>query len=916
MTRLMFRWTLVLTLTCLFGGFAAAAPALAGTTYYIDHAAGDDANEGTAADAAFRHAPGDPQAGDRAADVRLAPGDRVLFKGGVVYRGSLRVRDSGTADAPIILDGNTDGSFGDGPAILDGGELVTGWEPCPSAEACGGNPNYERIYRARVPARDGLNAQSLALVQGERLLFVAQYPNPDEPFYDGHSGNYLDARGAHSRTQLTDERLAELGRDHLVGAWAYLRTTSNFVDFQPITDYDEETQTITYERTNRDTTGRWSIANALHELVLDGPGQYVFDPEPVDGEHWVYVWPYDDADPNDAGIPYNVRHTAIDFGRDDVAHVSVQGFVIRHYGRGINGRGTTGITIRDNELTRIRTRGSSQAIHFVNVRDHVVADNYIHHNQRTNAIQQRIGQRVVNAGNRIEMVARSPIRFYDIQHGQLIDNTIINCRGVHANALTLYLGCEDILVARNVVHRSNIAMTIGDGRRIYVINNILTSAGNAVGIWPHSYNENIYFLNNHITPFIFVNHREATGFVFKNNILGRIDGYPLDDTHTLSHNLYLEPKAGLAEGEFIVEDVDRVVRDAAAEDFRPVPAGPTIDMGTDVSDYYRRDLFPDFDFDVDLAGNRRVHGQGIDIGPYERPYEEGELDDRPAIATGADAEPPAPIDAYSRVPGGEAIILRGIEFSDEGGGSVRQIEPENLATYDHVRGWNDEGHWLAYRVEVPEAGDYELRLRYAADLDAPRRIEVNGSVVVDRVNLADTGGWSAFRTVAIDAPLPLTAGENVIRLTSLGGRGSNLDQLTLARDGEDVASITAGDFDGEGGGRVDVVPAPHHGLFAGWNNDGHWLEWTIDAADAGHYKIVLRYATLSTSPREFRVNGDVVEHLEMVTLNTTPGWRVTREATLPAPIELRDGRNTLRITSRGGFGFNVDEIKLVPVQEQ
>ena len=913
MTRLTLVTTLALTLAFLLAP-GVTSPALAATTYYVDYAAGDDANDGTEADAAFQHAPGDPQAADRAAEVRLAPGDRVIFKGGVVYRGSIRVRDSGERDAPIILDGNTDNTFGDGPAILDGGELITGWERCPSAEACGGNPNFANIYRARVPAREGLNAQSLALVQGERLAYIAQYPNPDEPFYDGHSGNYLNARGSHSRTQLTDERLDEFGRDHLVGAWAYLRTKSNFVDFRPITDYDADTHTITYERTNRDTTGRWSIANALHERVLDGPGQYVFDPEPVDGEHWVYLWPYDEQDPNDAGITYNVRHTAIEFGRDGISHVTVQGFVIRHFGRGINGRGTTGITIQDNELTRIRARGDSQAISFVSVEDHRVINNRIHHTQRTNAIQTRIGRRVVVAGNDIEMVARSPIRFYDINQGQLTDNRIVNSRGVHANALTLYVGCEDVLVARNVVHNSNIAMTIGDGRRIYVINNILTSTGNAVGIWPHSYNENIYFLNNHITPFIFVNHRDARGFVFKNNILGRIDGYPLDDTHTLSHNLYLEPTTGLNEGEFIVADVDAVVRDAGNDDLRPVAAGPTVDMGTDVSSYYPRELFSEFDFDRDIAGNARVHGEAIDIGPYERQYEEGELDGRAPIATGADAEPPRPIDAYSAVPGGEFIVLPGLAFSDEGGGSVRAIDPERQASYNHLRGWNDEGHWLAYRVEVPEAGDYTLRVRYASDLDAPRRIEVNGRVIVDRVTLADTGGWAAFRSVDIDTALPLDAGENIIRLTSLGGNGCNLDQLTFARDGEDVVSITAGDFADEDGGRVDVIPAPHHGLFAAWNDEGHWLEWTIDDAEAGLYKIVLRYATLSTSPREFAVNGEVVEHLELVTLDTTPGWRVPVEATLAAPIELRDGVNTLRITSRGGFGFNIDEIRLVPVE--
>ncbi|MEX0887406.1 MAG: carbohydrate-binding protein [Phycisphaeraceae bacterium] len=920
MTHPTLRWTLLLAAVAVAHLALAAGPAVSvarAATYYVDYDAGDDAAAGTSLDAAFRHAPGDPRAQATAADVALAPGDTVIFKGGVVYRGSIEVHDSGRPDAPITYDGNSDNTFGDGRAILDGGELVTDWQRCASADDCGGNSNWRHIYKARVPAHPGLDAQSVGLVQGDRLLFVAQYPNPDEPFYDGNQSRYLDAPQAPSRTELTDPRLAELGAAGLAHAWAYLRTTSNFVDYQPITAWDPDTHTLTYEQTNRDTTGRYAIANSLHEQVFDGPGQYVFVPGADDGDPTVYVWPWDDADPAELDMTYNVRGTAIDFGRREIAHVRVQGFEIRHYRTAITGRDTTGITIHDNEITRIRSTRDSRAIAFTNVRDHVVSDNHIHHAQRTNAVQTHTGENVVYAGNRIEMVARSPMRFYRVERGQMIDNVITDCRGVHSNALTIYVDSRDILVARNIVHRSNIALTLQNAGRIYVINNVLTANGSAVGLWPGNMSRDYFFLNNHIGGTVFVNDPNARSFVFRNNIIGRLDGYPLDDSHVLAHNIYLSPLRGLREGEFILDSAADAVGDRDADGVRPRPAGPTIDMGADVAGLYPRETFPDFEFDRDLAGQPRVHGSAIDIGPYERAYEPGELADRRLIATGADAEPPDPIDAYRRIDDAEAITLRAIDFTDQSGGAVGFMDPDTQAHRNFVRGWNAEGHWLEYAINVPAAGDYRLSLRYAADIDAPRSIAVNGQTVVEQLDLSSTGGWSDFDTLTIDTPIHLDAGENVIRLTSRGGNGCNLDELRFTRDGQDDITVTAGGFTDQGGhddNPVDVVAAPHHGLFLGWNDDGHWLEWTIDDAEPGMYEVVLRYATLSTSPREVSVNGQTVEHLEQVTLDRTAGWRVTREASLPAPIELRGGENVLRLTSRGGFGLNLDEIMLIPVE--
>ncbi len=927
MLRLPFsRWTVsACALTAFFLLLCGpAATARAATTYYVDFEGGDDAAAGTSPEQAFRRAPGDPQAEGEAAGVALQPGDTVIFKGGVAYRGVLEIGWAGESDAPITYDGNTEGTFGEGRAVLEGSEPLTGWRRLRSAAEAGGNPNYARIYRARIPHRPGLDAQSAGIVQDNRLLHVAQYPNPEDPFYDCDPSSYLRAPEQPTRTRLSDARLAEFGDAHLIGALVYLRTAGNRVDYRPITAWDAATHTITYDRTRvgGDPTGLYSIANSLHGKVLDGEGQYVLR-ESEDGDHILYVWPLEDRDPSGSRLSYNVRGTAIDFDRA-ISHVTIQGFDIRHYRTAIGGSDVEGITIRDNEIARIRGTGRVNVMSFLNAEDLVIEDNSIRHCQRATSLRTHGGERVAYRGNRIHMTGRSPMIFFDVRFGRMVGNTVTDSRGVHSNALTIYgvsIDTSDVLVARNRVYRSGHPLTLQNARRIYIIQNIFSTDGTSVGLWPGRTAREYYFLNNYIggEDALFVNHGNARDFVIKNNIIGGIGGYPLDDSHDLSHNLYIGKQFSLREGEFFVEEASQAVRNPAAYDFSPLPAGPTVDMGTDVSRYYPRETFPDFDFDADFGGGPRIYGEAIDIGPYERRYGEGELAGREPIPTGAAAEPPAPIDAYSRIEGAEPIAIPARDFTAEGGGEVEFMDLDGQARENFVRGWNVEGHRLGYTVEAVAGGEYAMTLRYAADFDAPRRIEAGGRVV-EEVTLPVTGGWSDFREFGIESPVRLAAGENQILLTSLGGRGCNLDEIRLRQiDGEEEIVVSAGDFSSEsapGDESVEVFSAPRHGLIFLWNVAGHWLEWTVEDAGAGKYKVVLRYATLMNSPREFLINGETVEHLEHFVLDRTPGWRVTGEATLRAPVELREGRNVLRLNSLGGRGLNLDEIRLVPVRER
>lgn len=94
------------------------------TSYYVDFAGGSDSNDGKSPSTPFKHCPGDKNAKERAGKIRLKPGDKAIFKGGVVYKGAISIKRSGQTNKEIVYDGNSSNTFGTGKAILDGDKMA------------------------------------------------------------------------------------------------------------------------------------------------------------------------------------------------------------------------------------------------------------------------------------------------------------------------------------------------------------------------------------------------------------------------------------------------------------------------------------------------------------------------------------------------------------------------------------------------------------------------------------------------------------------------------------------------------------------------------------------------------------------------------------------------------------------------
>ena len=160
----------------------AALAALAGcspagsTTWHVDYAGGRDSADGRTPATAWKHAPGDSAASGGPAGVKLQPGDTVLFRAGVPYRGAIRLTESGTAQKPILFTGI---GWGEGLGVIDGSEPVSGVRPCSSAADCGGAPGWNSLTRVDYAAPQ---TQRIVLFGAEGSYWPSQYRSWRTPF--------------------------------------------------------------------------------------------------------------------------------------------------------------------------------------------------------------------------------------------------------------------------------------------------------------------------------------------------------------------------------------------------------------------------------------------------------------------------------------------------------------------------------------------------------------------------------------------------------------------------------------------------------------------------------------------------------------------------------------------------------------
>jgi len=111
----------------------------------------------------------------------------------------------------------------------------------------------------------------------------------------------------------------------------------------------------------------------------------------------------------------------------------------------------------------------------------------------------------------------------------------------------------------------------------------------------------------------------------------------------------------------------------------------------------------------------------------------------------------------TKLPADRKLVLQAEDFTAQGGGAVEVVADRQESWGTMLTKWHaDEGHWLAWAFDVPTAGHYDIRLRYASGGTKPvRKVELDGKVLAEALAFEPTGGFAtatgqwAWRTLRI-----------------------------------------------------------------------------------------------------------------------------------------------------------------------
>jgi hypothetical protein len=300
---------------------------------------------------------------------------------------------------------------------------------------------------------------------------------------------------------------------------------------------------------------------------------------------------------------------------------------------------------------------------------------------------------------------------------------------------------------------------------------------------------------------------------------------------------------------------------------------------------------------------------------------------------------PGTIEAEDFDNGGEGVAYHDVTAGNAGGAyraTDVDIEPATDGAYDI--GWVSAGEWLAYSVNVANAGTYLFEARVAsAGAGGTFHVESKGVNLTGALQIPATGGWQAWTTVS--TAVSLAAGPQQLRVVFDTAGASGTGNLTWFRftpqastpyTGTAIAlpgSFAAVNFDngGEGvayhdtsagnsGGAyrstdVDIEAASFGGNDVGWIDNGEWLAYTVNVAAPGTYTLTIQTASpYATGVLHARFGST---DTAPVVVPNTGGWQawtnVTINATLSAGVQLMK-----LVVDAGGFNIGGVNVQAVP----
>lgn len=172
-------------------------------TFYVDFASGSDSSNGTSTASAWKRVPGDPSATGVPGSTSLAPGDTVVFKGGVQYSGNVALPFSGASESLLTYDGSGS-EWGTGKAIVDANYQLNSY--CFAAEAGVSHVTFKGFHLRNAGGWADDDAAVIAAAAGTVTNSTARNGNGLMFYAGGHTNIriadlYVERMGGWRNTQ-------------------------------------------------------------------------------------------------------------------------------------------------------------------------------------------------------------------------------------------------------------------------------------------------------------------------------------------------------------------------------------------------------------------------------------------------------------------------------------------------------------------------------------------------------------------------------------------------------------------------------------------------------------------------------------------------------------------------------------------
>jgi hypothetical protein len=318
---------------------------------------------------------------------------------------------------------------------------------------------------------------------------------------------------------------------------------------------------------------------------------------------------------------------------------------------------------------------------------------------------------------------------------------------------------------------------------------------------------------------------------------------------------------------------------------------------------------------------------------------------------------PGTIEAEDFDCGGEGTAYHDQTVGNQSTSTYRN--PESVDVLDLAGGgravqYFDTGEWMKYTINVPTAGNFNLAILAASNwvpagqVAGQYSIEVGGRST-GAVNVISTGSWDTYEWTNAPTSIFLPAGQHVLKLNSVqlayrvdkirlepgldpltcedapqrpfttaidipaGGRTFEAENYDCGGEGVAYHDLTPGNQLGSTyrtGESVDVWDIPGGGQVVRNFDTGEWMEYTIDVASEGGYRLGIM-AGHNATPGLYRIDVDGNDATGNVTVPSTGSWDVYQWFDSPNVVHLTAGTHVLRLSSVQQH-FRVEKLRVMP----